>query len=81
LDKNLVAESMAGMRLPVSFSAKEAVVVLPVMDPTRVADSVKGFVKPSTSMKGFLQRGFLNPSPAMKALTPLSSLLELVVSS
>jgi len=70
LDENLVIESMIAMRLPVSFSAKEAVAVLPVMDPAGVADFVKGFVKPSTSMKGFLRQGFLNSIPAVKALTP-----------
>jgi len=72
LDENLVAESVTAFKWPVSFSAKEAV---------GVADSVKGFVKPSTLMTGFLRRGFLNPSPAVKALTPLTSLLELVMSS
>jgi hypothetical protein len=81
LDENLVIESMIAMRLPVSFSAKEAVAVLPVMDPAGVADFVKGFVKPSTSMKGFLRQGFLNPSPAVKALISHTSLLEIVVSS
>jgi hypothetical protein len=41
---------------------------------------VKDNVKPFFS-KGFLRRGFLNPSPAVKASTPHSSLLESVVSS
>jgi hypothetical protein len=72
LDENLFVEFVA---------ANEAVAVLPVMDSARVADSVKDFVKPSTSMKGLLRREFLNPSPAVKALTPHTSLLESVVLS
>jgi len=42
---------------------------------------VKGFVKPSSSMKGFLRQGFLNPSLAVKASTSHTSLLEMGVSS
>jgi len=45
------------------------------------ADSVKDNVKPCTSKKGSLWRGFLNPSLAVKASTSHSSLLESVVSS
>jgi hypothetical protein len=72
---------MLAMRLPVSFTAEEAVAMLLVKDSVRVADSVKDIVKPYISKKGFLQRGFLNPTPAMKVYTPHSSLLELVVLS
>lgn len=81
LEKNLFAESIAAMRLPVRFSAKEAVVVLPLMDSARVANSVKDIFKPSNSNKGFLLGGFLNPSPAVKVSTPHTSLLESVDSS
>jgi hypothetical protein len=70
LDEYLVTKSMTAMRMPVSFSAKEAVAVLPVMELAGMVDSMKGFVKPSTSMKGFLRQGFLNSIPAVKALTP-----------
>jgi hypothetical protein len=41
---------------------------------------VKDIVKPFISKKGFLRRGFLNPSLAVKVSTH-SSLFELVVSS
>jgi hypothetical protein len=45
-----------------------------------VADSVKDIIKPFISKKGFLRRGFLNLSPAMKVSTH-SSLLESIMSS
>ncbi len=45
------------------------------------ADSVKDNVKPCTSKKGSLWRGFLNPSLAVKASTSHSSLLESVILS
>jgi hypothetical protein len=67
--------------LPVSFSAKEATVVLPVTDFAGVVNSVKDFVKPSTSMKGILRREFLNRSPTTKSLTPHTSLLDSVMPS
>jgi hypothetical protein len=79
LDEKLVAESVAALRLPVSFSAKEAVAELLEMNLAGGADSVKGFVKPP-SLKGFLRRGFLNPSSAVKASTHIS-LLEMGMSS
>jgi hypothetical protein len=60
LDENLFAKSVAAMRLSVSFSAKE---VVAVTNSAGVADSVKVFVNPSISMKGFLWRRFLNPEP------------------
>jgi hypothetical protein len=41
LDDNLFAKSVVAMRLPVSFSAEEATVVLLVMDFVGVVDSVK----------------------------------------
>jgi hypothetical protein len=62
LEKDLFAKSIAAMRLPVRFSAEEAVVVLPMMDSARVADPVKDIFKPSNSNKGFFLRGFLNPT-------------------
>jgi len=71
---------VAPMRLPVSFTAEEAVAVLPAKVSVGVTDSVKDNVKLYTSKKGFLQRGFLNPSPAVKASTSHSSLLDSVVS-
>jgi len=77
LDENLVAESMVALSVLISFSTKEEAAVIPALR----ANSVKGFVKPSSSMKGFLRRGFLNPSLAMKASTTHTSLLETVVSS
>jgi hypothetical protein len=80
LDENLFVASVAAMRLLVSFTVEEAVAVLPVMDSAGVADSVKDIVKPSISKKGFLRRGFLNLSPAVKVSTSHSSLLESVVS-
>jgi hypothetical protein len=55
--------------------------VLPDLNPAGGSVSKKGFVKPSSSMKGFLRRGFLNPSSARKASTTHTSLLEMVVSS
>jgi hypothetical protein len=70
LDEKLVAESMAAMRLPVSFSAKEAAAVLPKLNSARGANSMKGCVKPSSSMKGCLRRRFLNPSPVVSSSTP-----------
>jgi hypothetical protein len=68
-DEDLLAESVAVVRLPVNFIVEEAVAVLQVKD------------NPYISKKGFLWRGFINSSPAMKASTPHSSLLESVVSS
>jgi hypothetical protein len=65
LDENLVDESLVAMGLLVSFSAKEAAALLPNLNPS--------------SMKGFLRQGFLNPSPAVKASTTHTSLLETVV--
>jgi len=64
--------------LPVSILAKEAAAELLELNPAGGADSVKGFVKPSSSMKGFLRQGFLNPSLAVKASTSHTSLLEWV---
>jgi hypothetical protein len=81
LDELLFAESVAAMRLPVSFTADEAAAVLPMMDSAGVADSMEDIVKPSTSMKGFLWPGFLKPSPAMKVFTLHTSFLESVVVS
>jgi hypothetical protein len=81
LDEDLLAESVAAMRLLVNFTEEEAVAVLLVKVSARVADSVKDKVKPYVSKKGFLRREFLNLSLAMKVSTPLSSLLESVVSS
>lgn len=81
LDEKLVAESMAVMKSPVSFSAKEAAAVLPELNSTGGADSMKGCVKPSSSMKGCLWRRFLNPSPVVKASSIHTSVLETVVSS
>jgi len=73
-------KSVAAMRLPVSFTAKEATAMLPVKVSVGVADSVKDIVNPYFSKKGFLQRGFLSPSPAVKVYTHASH-LESVVSS
>jgi hypothetical protein len=81
LDENLFAESVAAMRLLVSFTVEEAAAVLPMMDFAGVTDSVKDIVNPSISKKVFLQRGFLNLSLVVKVSTPHSSLLESVVSS
>jgi hypothetical protein len=84
LDENLVAESIAAIRVLVGFSAKEEATVIPELNPTGGADFVKGFmgfIKSSSSMKGFLHRGFLNPSPVVKSSTSHTSLLETVVSS
>jgi hypothetical protein len=72
LNEDLLAESLATMRTPVSFSTKKAVATPPVKVSAGMADSVK---------KGLLRRGFLNPSSAVKASTPHSSLVESVVSS
>jgi len=69
-------ESVAALRLLVSFSAKEATAVLPVMDSAEVAYSMKDIVKPSNS-----ETGFINTSPAMKVSTPHTLLLESIVSS
>jgi hypothetical protein len=66
LDENLVDESLVAMGLPVSFSAKEAAAVLP-------------YLNTSSSMKGFLWRGFLNPSLAVNASITYTLLLETVV--
>jgi hypothetical protein len=77
LDEKLDAESMAALRLPVSFSAKEAAAKLLEMNPAGGVDSMKGFVKPP-SLNGFLWRGFFNLSPAVKASTYIS-LLEMGV--
>jgi hypothetical protein len=74
LDEDLLAKYVAAMRLPISFTVEEAAAVLPVKDSAGVADSVKDIVKPYISKKGFLRRGFLNPSPAVKVSTPHSSL-------
>jgi hypothetical protein len=62
-------------------SAKEADAMLLLMEPAGMADSAKGFVKPSSLMKGFLRWGFLNPSPTEKASTTHTSLLETAMSS
>jgi hypothetical protein len=78
LDDDLLAESVAAMRLLVSFTAEEAATVLPVKVFAGVAGSMKDIVKTYIS-KGFLRRGFLNSSPAVKVSTH-SSLLESVVS-
>jgi hypothetical protein len=53
--------------------------VLLDLNPAGAEVSKKGLVKPSSSMKNFLRRGFLNPSPAGKASTTHTSLLETVV--
>lgn len=71
---------MAAVRLLVSFSVEEAAAVLLAMDFAGVADSVKDIVKLSNSIKGFLRRGFFNPSPAVKVCTH-TLLLESVMSS
>jgi hypothetical protein len=63
---------MAAMWLNVSFLAEEAVAVLPVMDSAGVTDSMKDIVGPSILKKGFIRRGFLNPSPAVKVSTHFS---------
>jgi len=81
LDDSLFAEFVAAMRLLVRFSTKEVAAVLLVLDFAGVADSVKDIVKPSISKKGFLRRGFLNLSLAMKVSTPHSLLLESILSS
>jgi len=81
LDEKLVVESMAAMKPPVSFSAEEVAAVLAELNPIGGADFVKGCVKPSSSMKGCLQRGFLDPSPAVKASSIHTSILKTVVSS
>jgi hypothetical protein len=72
LDEDLLAESLAAMRTPVSFTAKEAAPVPLVKLFVGMSDLVK---------KGFLRRGFLNLSPTVRVSTPLSSLVEFVVSS
>jgi hypothetical protein len=77
LDENLAAESMAAMRLLVSFSAKEVAAVLPVMDPAGVTDSVKGFVKPSTLM--LPSAGVSQPEPGCENFN--SSYLALIIDS
>jgi hypothetical protein len=68
LDDDLLVESLAAMRSPVSFTAEEAAAMPPVKVSAGTTDCVK---------KGFLQRGFLNPSLTLKVSTH-SSLIESV---
>jgi hypothetical protein len=70
LNEILLAEFVAAMRTPVSFTAKEAAAAPPV----KIFTGMAGLAR-----KGFLQKGFLNPSPAVKA--PTHSLLVESVSS
>jgi hypothetical protein len=58
------------MRTPISITTKEAAAAPPV----KIFAGMAGHAR-----KGFLQRGFLNPSPAVKA--PTYSLLVESVSS
>jgi len=72
LNEDFLAKSLATMRTPVNFTAKEAVAAPPV----KISAGMTNYVK-----KGFLRKGFLNPCPALIVSTPHSSLVESVVAS
>jgi hypothetical protein len=59
LDDDLLAESVAAMRLSFSFTAEEAVAVLPMKVSAEVADSVKDISKRVSFGRGFLTRAWL----------------------
>jgi hypothetical protein len=77
MEENFFAASMEALRPvaqvpgplsllpPISDTAEKVVVALPVQDSTGVAVSVKDRVKSLSPMRGFLRRGFLNPSPVV----------------
>jgi hypothetical protein len=77
LYENYFADSMEALRpiaqvpgflslIPPISDPSEKVVALPVQDFAGVAVSVKHMVKFPSSVRGFLWRGFLNPSPVVK---------------